>query len=357
MATILKKPNQENKGIIVFTHKEDKYFFEKSNLFIRNKIKKKLIRLKNRYFLGVHFGWINHYKSRFRFYNFLLATESVLRGTENKKESYIIPLRSRNFTPDFFHPNRDYEKHWDIICVSNNTKNKNLKYLLKSIRKIYDMGYYFRVLLISPERKNEKNNKKFYQNLEKDYLNHFSCREREYFTLIRPNAKFGFLGFSQSEMAFFYNSSKVFTLFSEKEGGPKAVSEALLSGNLIVVHSKLEGGGRDFLNNRNSIQFKNFDEAYMALIQAVEKYHEYKPETDMLKRNLSENESIKVLNAYLDDLYKIYNQQFDKKLDRTHRLNLALSAHESDEIPWGKSIEYTSDIQSYKQFNIFYEYT
>ena len=86
-----------------------------------------------------------------------------------------IPIVSRNFTPRCFY-NRHQEKYWDILCIARAHKLKNLDLFFKSIRKIYDLGYNFKVLLISPQNRNE-DQKKFYTSLMDNYYKLFSYDE------------------------------------------------------------------------------------------------------------------------------------------------------------------------------------
>ena len=60
---------------------------------------------------------------------------------------------------------------------------------------------------------------------------------------------------SEQAISDFMNLSKVFTLFSDKEGESRVVSEALLCGLPVVVKKDILGGATDYLNIQNSKLF------------------------------------------------------------------------------------------------------
>ncbi len=294
MAHIFKHPGKAAKGIIVFTHKEIAYFFNgppRCLVFrpcgfpvkipwhlckqVRHQLNRRyfwrqIARISKDYFIGVHIGWLQQAQKPLECIDFYMATGSV--ADFQGPAPFIIPLRSRNFTPSTFQRDDTIPKYWDILCVSRNKKTKNLDLFLKQIRQLYDQGHNYRVLLIVPTLKAE-NAQNDYVDLVDDYYRMFSAAERDRFTLLKLSEQLSFLGLSHSQLSFFYNASKVLTLFSAVEGGPKVISEALRCGLPIVVKDDLAGGGRDFLDETNSVQFHDFDKAYEALSYAVENYN------------------------------------------------------------------------------------
>jgi len=320
-------------------------------LVIPNWTEKVFHKIRRHYFIGVHIGANPAVISRYDNCDFYFASNQF--DMKEIKHVLKIPLVSRNFIPKCFY-NRRQEKYWDILCVARNIKVKNLDLFLKSIRKIYDLGYDFKVLLISPEnRDQDQDPKKFYISLMNDYYKLFSDNERQNFSILRLSSEIGFPGLSSEVMSQFYNSSKIFSLFSNAEGGSKVISEALLCGLPVVVKDDLEGGGRDFLSKDNSILFSSFENAYESLIQAVENFNLFNIENETLCQNLSEEFSVEKLKEYFKKLFEENGQTFDGKLINTDRLNFRIPAHLNENIPWARDRFSTADIFSHIQLKIF----
>lgn len=319
------------------------------NLVIPNRIRKAFRKTQMHYFVGVHYGWTASSIPLYENCDFLMTPQQI--DTNRNNQILHIPLASRNFTPQCFQ-NKNQIKDWDILCVSRLNKLKNLDYLLKSIRKIFDHGYNYKVLMIVPENK-KMDKKRFYMNLMNDYYSLFSSNERQNFSIMLLSSNIGFPGLPFEVMSHFYNSSKIFTLFSNAEGSSKVISEALLCGLPIVVKDNLEGGGRDFLSKDNSVLFSSFENAHESLIQAVENYDLFKVENETLRQNLSEEFSLEKLKEYFKKLFEENGQTFDSKLINTDHLNIRIPAHLNENIPWAKERFSTADIVTHKQLEIF----
>jgi len=367
MALIFKNPTLKTKGIIVFTHKEMQWFFPGKNKvrlikslvrnFSINKTKEILKNLifsqkyakyyeliRKDYFIGIHYGWDIKDVVIFNNCDFVMSAESNL---PNKGEFMKVPLSSKNFNPSYF-SNQNIQKFWDILCIARNVKFKNLNYFLKSIKKIYEKGYNYRVLLICPQGENE-NKFSSYVKIIDDYLRLFSSSEREKFTIMRITNEIGFTALPFEVISYIYNSSKIFTLFSQKEGESRVIAEALLCGLPIVVKDNLSGGGRDGLDETNSMFFKEYENAHDMLIKAVENYDTFTINSKKLREEFGEEYSIERLKKYFQKLYDQNNQKFDGDLINTDQLNWRLPGHLYEGIPWRKSRNGTSDIVSMKQ--------
>jgi len=366
MAHIFKHPTKTEKGIVVFTHKEMNWFFPHKrkrllkSLFgenkgkkiveligsfvFSNKIKQSFHEIKKDYFVGVHYGWDISRSGLFQDCDFIMAQKSNLPESNN---FFKIPLSARSFTPSFF-KKQEIEKKWDIICISRSTNFKNLDIFLKSIRKIFDKGFKYKILLINPASKSA-NRFTSYKNLMIDYMNMFSEKERQDFTIMQ--LKEG-MALSQQSMPFFYNASKVFGLFSKLEGDNRTTAEALMCGLTLVVFRNLKGGAADYLDEENSVFFDSFEDIDEALIEAVENYQKLNKYSENLREFLSEEYSIKKLSVYFEQLYNRNGQEFDGSLINTDRLSLRLPAHLST-VEWNEKHHITTDISSRKQLQKF----
>lgn len=365
MAHIFKHPESGNKGIVVFTHKELSFLtgtaIRKKDILrpiqIAKKIvfkatKKKQINLKireinRRYFIGIHWGgyatnvitpdWVDFHMSAHGTATFI-------------GDPYVIPMNSANFTPAVMNEENISEKYWDIICIAKNMHIKNLERLMKSVRKIYDMKLYYKVIFIISSNKIEPEDK-FYNSIFKDYFQNFSPEERENFTILKLHPDMGFQGMSYTVLSFFLKRSKVFTLFSQQEGESRVVKEAQLCGLPVVVKDDMRGGGRDFLDEMNSVFFSTYDEAHDALIYAVENYKTLSGNASKIKEKLSEIYSVPELHCFFSEMYRKSGENFNGCLINIDSLNRRLPAHyyDPDTIIWASSEEYmysTTDIKS-----------
>jgi glycosyltransferase involved in cell wall biosynthesis len=366
MAHIFKHPEGTQKGIIVFTHKEIHYFklalhsrrfhFVNSiqnklglNKVLKPSISRKLEQIKRKYYIGVHFGSYHRDFPSYSFVDFYMSGKGTLTNPDPSVP--FIPLNSRSFSSNQYKPDNSINKEWDILCVARNAKFKNLDRFIQSIRKVYDQGFKFKVLLFIATPPDE-NRHKHYVGIENDYFSMFTSEERERFIMIKLSTKYSFLGIGSTFIRKLYNESKIFALFSDVEGESRVISEALLSGLPIVVWDKLKGGGRDLLNESNSMQFSNYNDADHTLIEAVKNYSKFDIDHDKLAMETCEDSSIKKLLEEFVKLYKKNGETFDGELINTDNLANRLPGHDT-EVPWSRGRFKTADIQTRKQFNSF----
>lgn len=372
MAHIFKHPTPTEKGIVTFTHKELQFLISKMGLPKLNAAKsmpaakrlyKKLTRsntairqiekIRESYFIGVHWGFYFENIRTPYWVDFHLASPGTCQFID---EQFIIPLSSASFTPVVM-KNNHLPKYWDIICVAKNDHKKKYPELMEQIRKIFDNGYEYNALFVIASNKNETE-KGYYSSILDDYFSMFSAQERERFTIIKTDPNLGFQGFSYTFLSHLYNQSKVFTIFSQKEGVCKVIKEAQLCGLPVVVKNDMQGGGRDYLNESNSLTFESYDTAYKTLIEAVENYKNFNVDHDEIEGTIGEKSSLTKLKAHLSELYERNGQKFDGELINTDNLNRRLPAHYFDEsISWANSPEFrfkTTDIVNTQMLSDFY---
>lgn len=344
MAHTFKKYTENNKGIIVLSHQEVDFILNNQN--VHNMVDQ----LKSKYFIGVHYGGFSQGVRTPPFCDFYMGLPSVIG---NQGDVYNIPLASGNFTAKFFKPNPEAFKYWDIINVSRNGKVKNLNLFFKEVKKIYDLGYKYNILLVCASREEETPQSHFLD-IADVYYTMFSKEEREMFTLMRLGKDLDFKGLNKKQLSFFYQSSKISTLFSEMEGFPGVVPESLLSGVPVVLWRHQRGSAKDFLDETNSILFDNFDEAHLSLIKAVENYNIFNFNYDLINNNLREDFSLEKLKKYFNILYNINHQEFDGHLINVDDLVSRLPAHLSD-LPWANNRKFNGHITNLENFKIFFD--
>lgn len=360
MAHIFKHPNKSNKGIIIFTHKELQIFNLKLNRrLIKNPFriltaylvfKTKISRIRKNYFIGIHYGAFHRNLSTPSWVDFHMTAPGTAKFVD---DPIILPLNSANFTPLVMQKDLNTEKYWDIICVAQSTYQKKYPELLISIRKLFDVENKVKVLFVIASARDESDSKSYYKTIFEDYYQMFSPKEREQFTIIKTHPETGFQGFSYTFLSYLYNRSKIFTIFSQIEGESRVVKEAQLCGLPIVVKSDVQGGIRDYLNEKNSLFFDKYEEAHIILKKAIDNYNKFKIDTDYWEKELREDFSLIKVRKFFKEFYNSKGLKFDGELINTDNLNRRLPAHFYDigSVPWASDSEFrfkTTDI-----FNVF----
>ena len=226
-----------------------------------------------------------------------------------------------------------------------------------SIREIYDLGINIKVLLVVASNLKEPANR-HYRDILYDYNTIFSEAERENFVLIKTAPKTGFKGLSTNFLADLMNLSKVFTLFSQVEGESRAIKEAQLCGLPVVVKSDLMGGGRDYLNDNNSMLFDDYRDASKVIVDAINNYDRFQVSQTDMDVHLSEEENINNLTTYFISLYEELGIYYSGALINTDSLARRLPAHYNGrDIYWANDKKYqfrTTDIVGPKTLYKFY---
>ena len=344
MAHIFKHKSENQNGIVVISHQEAYRAYE-SHTDIMKRIKDK------GYFIGVHYGGFSLGALYPSFADFFMGRPSVTDIATRHPESFAIPIVSSNFTSTVFKKDPECKKYWDIINVSRAGKIKRLDLFLREIKKIYNKSYAYKVLLVCPKR-HEETPEDHFTNIEDVYYDMFTKDERQLFTLMRLDENLEFKGLSKTQLSFFYQSSKVSTLFSTCEGSPGVVAESLLCEVPVVVHGQQAGSGRDCLNAKNSVYWYNDDLAHEALIQAVENYDKAQFDLPALYDNYREDYGLDKLKTYFTKLYHNHGQEFDGRLVNTDDLVSRLPSHYTD-LPWVDTRLYNGHMTNREQYEIF----
>ena len=368
MVLLWKNYTNNNKGIIIFTHKECGSFIP------FNEIRKK-------YFIGLHIGcWYT--RDIPNYVDFILSSPNQL---QNKTNKYIIPYNSKNFLPKYFDKFEDKSinnllesinifrkyskyplstnlindisnninnKYWDIITVAKPHSVKNLDLFLREIKKVLETRQEIKILIISPIAPNEYKHKNDHHNISKIIQEDFSIEQQKNITLLRPDCGTN-EGIDNIHIFPFYQWSKIFCFFTEFEGESRVTHEALCCGLPIVCYKYLKGGANEYLNNQNSIQFESYDNAYKSIITCINNYENMNTNYEKLQEILREDKSINLIKSEFYKLYEKNNLKFDGKLIEYDQLHFRLPGHYYNDT-WAKySDNETSDILNIKQWNIF----
>ena len=360
MAHIFKHPSGNNKGIVIFTHKEWGYFSGNKVIkrlkregriprFIYRELRppfgKKLSIISDHYYIGVHFGYFYEHIFSSKTADFIFSKESNVPNIGRSVTR--VPMNSRDFTPVVFN-RQDVKKKYDVMTVGRDVKVKNYPLLFESIKRCLTLRPSTTFLLIVPSQEGVYFGVQ--KKLARKYYATFTRKEQEKITFLYLHPQLQW-GLHQGQLVDFYNRSRVFTLFSECEGESRVISEALCCGLPVVTYSKLLGGGTDLLSESNSVAFESFDESHLAWIKALERFPDgLLEQPEMLTR---EDFTVQSLHGYFEDLYQQNNQIYDGELVNTDHLDRRLPGHYYD-VPWMTNNHApTADILNKRQFTIF----
>ena len=311
----LKPPVDGSPGLLMFTHKERPFFFDPPA-----PLEARLERLEEEYVLGAHWGRYHDDVGETPFVDFHMACPGTVdfRADADVRR---IPLCSRNFTPSYFRP-IDVPVEWDVLSVGHPINVKRYGELLEVIRMVFDAGVDLRVLLVcavpdDPSKLGPKWDHGFFEK----YESLFSDAERERIDLAVPGevqvGNRSVHPLPNEVFPYLYNASNCFTLFSREEGQSKVVHEALLCGTPVVVREDLKGGGRDYLDETNSLQFGSRKEARDAFIEVAEAPDEHAFDPGHLRSELAEDEVADRFEAEIAAMYEELGHEYRGEMEKT----------------------------------------
>jgi glycosyltransferase involved in cell wall biosynthesis len=315
MATILKKNLNGSKGILSFTHKENKKLDNPITHFF---LKNSLLEIKKNYFLSMHWGWFHENHKDVPYIDFHLAGKGTL-SFKNKSNNKILDFCNRNFIDKIF-KKKELNKIYDIICITRPVKFKNIDKIFLAAKKLYEKKKFIKFLIIFPivSIKSLKNKKEFYNNLFDDYEKIFTEEEKKYINLMPLYFEKQF-PLSKEEICNFMNLSKIFLLPVEKEGASRVIHEALLCGLPVITCKNLKGGGLDYLNEKNSLLIEDLNNMDVTILNLHSNLKNYDFDANILRKELSEEYQI---DQFKIELENFYNKKKEKWIDNCNFDNL-----------------------------------
>lgn len=311
----LKPPVDDAPGLLVFTHKEREFFLDPSPPLAR-----RIRRLRRRYVLGMQWGRYHDDVGETPGIDFHMACPGTVEFRD-AADVRVIPLCSRNFTPAYFRP-MDVPTQWDVVSVGHPITDKRYGEFLDVVRMVFDEGVDLRVLLIcavpdDPDRLGPRWDHDFFEK----YESLFSPAERERIDLGMPGeVEFGsrpIHPIPNEVFPYLYNAANSFTLFSQEEGQSKVIHEALLCGTPVVAREDLRGGGLDYLDDRNSLQFGSLAEARDAFVDVARDPEAHAFDPSYLRPDLSEAETADRLEEQIRQVYRDLGRPYAGEIEKT----------------------------------------
>jgi glycosyltransferase involved in cell wall biosynthesis len=321
MVSILKEQTSNSRGILVFTHKE-RFIFEDPI----KPLQRALEVLKSEYVLGMHWGWYHDNQDPVPYIDFHLAGDGTVSFTEELEEPRYTYC-SRNFIPDPFVP-FDCPTHWDIVTVATPVNKKRMHELLEAIIKARDEGVDLTALLYCP-RPIELTGSQWDYKFFEMYESNLSEQDKEDIELATPTrTEDDIYPLPYEFIPYLYNAASAFTIFTQKEGECRVISEALLTGTAVIARDDLLGGGRDFLDETNSELFSSLDEAADIFADVSENPERYSFDPEYLRDSLWAPRTVPKFERTLEEIFEEYNEPFEGEI-YTSNLSFKLPGHET----------------------------
>ena len=322
MACILKKPGA-SKGIITFTTREwDRIPYLKSileNKTILSKIKKDWI-------IGLHANWQN---DKFQqCFDFGLGRKGWFAGCPNDK---LIEVDASCFCTSEFYPGSYENKFWDIIGAGKTHGTRSLIPFLHVIRKIYNTGYFPRVILLAgiPEKPCD---------LLSTYKNMFNHFERGRFNLIDIKYNYPF-PWDYETLAHYIRQSKIF-LGPETHGLPCRTYTCAIGSGLPFVSPPwiIPIVPKNLLNKPAHYFGSNVDQLAKQCIDALSSYTPETQNNIYIKNSvdwLNFNNAMTRLKQGLTPLLGTTFESLDSEEMNLNNLHIRIARHSSRNIGLG----------------------
>ena len=299
----LKSKKSNVPGVLIFSHKEYKLLFNKKS---ENKYLKKL---KDSFFIGIHWGAsedsvINNKLIDFHLSLPGLIPEDIIPDTE------IVNLTTRNFLSKDF-KNNHLEKHYDVITIGRKVKAKRYLEFFLIIKKVMKEKPDLKVMIIAPE--DEKPKKSTFDYLfEENFNDIFSEYEKKNITIYSKNEYL-----NKREIIELLNKSRIFLFTSIREGVAKVTGEAALCGLKILIFKNFRGNAVFGIDDKQYSLYEDIDDCASKIKDMLSNNNleEYK------SNNLYEHESLVKLNSFLSELYRKSNYEFDNKYNSNDLMN------------------------------------
>ena len=284
----LKSKNNSTPGVLIFSHKEYKLLFNNDS---ENRYLKKL---KDQYFIGVHWGASEDKIYRNKLVDFHFCLPGLL-PKNTIPSSELVNLTTRNFLSREY---RTYnsEKYYDIITIGRKVKAKRYLEFFLIIKQVMKVKPDLKVMIIAPEDSNPKKS-------TFDYL--FEENLNEIFTpaeIKNINIFSGKNYLSRNEIIDLLNKSKIFLFTSVREGVAKVTGEAALCGLRILIYKYFRGNATYGIDKKQYSLFEDVEDCALQVLsilgnKELSKYN---------NKNLYEDEGRAVQIIVDDEVVKKY---------------------------------------------------
>lgn len=326
MACLIKSPSENHKGVVSFTTAE------RDNLILGDAdLISKIVKLKERFAVGVHHNWHDFEFQYNPLFDFHLAGEEDLIAKDGSPIP-LIPMDACNFSPPFFAP-ADTEKFWDVLFVARAVKFKGIPEFFQAVRTLYDRGEMLRILFVCPVPPKSSHSEK---NVRELYESFFPLQhEQQLFTFLTIEFNYPF-PFDLQTLGHFYRSSRIFVHSAADERRCRVAAYAWATGLPVVgkacIGSILPPPLRTPPYFYEIDGYSEFPDAIQAALETAGK----RPDFSAVRNEVASQKSIRRFNEYLHQIFAsrgwtppqhelIAGQNLDLRLGRHHGLAFGMN--------------------------------
>ena len=326
----LKSSKSNMPGVLIFSHKEYKLFFNKES---ENKY---LNKLKNNFFIGIHWGASEDNVIKNKLIDFHLSLPGLI--PENIiPSSEIVELTTRNFLSKEY-KNNHLEKYYDIITIGRKVKAKRYLEFFLIIKQVMKEKPDLKVMIVAPE--DEKPKKSTFDYLFEENFNEiFSESEKKNITIYSGNKYL-----DRKEIIDLLNKSKLFLFTSIKEGVAKVTGEAALCGLKILIFKNFRGNAIYGIDKKQYSFFEGVNDC----ASKVKIMTDDKNLDNYENKGLYEDESLIKLDDFLSELYRSSGYEFDGEYNSNNLMNNLNSFNNT--LPKEMVLENSNDLKNNYSF-------
>ena len=326
----LKSSKSNMPGVLIFSHKEYKLFFNKES---ENKY---LNKLKNNFFIGIHWGASEDNVIKNKLIDFHLSLPGLI--PENIiPSSEIIELTTRNFLSKEY-KNNHLEKYYDVITIGRKVKAKRYLEFFLIIKQVMKEKPDLKVMIVAPE--DEKPKKSTFDYLFEENFNEiFSESEKKNITIYSGNKYL-----DRKEIIDLLNKSKLFLFTSIKEGVAKVTGEAALCGLKIFIFKNFRGNAIYGIDEKQYSFFEGVNDCASKVKIMIDD----KSLDNYENKGLYEDESLIKLDDFLSELYRSSGYEFDGEYNSNNLMNNLNSFNNT--LPKEMVLENSNDLKNNYSF-------
>ena len=326
----LKSSKSNMPGVLIFSHKEYKLFFNKES---ENKY---LNKLKNNFFIGIHWGASEDNVIKNKLIDFHLSLPGLI--PENIiPSSEIVELTTRNFLSKDY-KNNHLEKYYDVITIGRKVKAKRYLEFFLIIKQVMKEKPDLKVMIVAPE--DEKPKKSTFDYLFEENFNEiFSESEKKNITIYSGNKYL-----DRKEIIDLLNKSKLFLFTSIKEGVAKVTGEAALCGLKILIFKNFRGNAIYGIDEKQYSFFEGVNDCASKVKIMIDD----KSLDNYENKGLYEDESLIKLDDFLSELYRSSGYEFDGEYNSNNLMNNLNSFNNT--LPKEMVLENSNDLKNNYSF-------